>query len=128
MRMWMVDPRIMCRKHLLGEHVEMHMFLGHLKRRKKVDGYLKNNCLQMRSIYQRHEDLAKEMIDRGYKHNSPMKELDFECIYDYPNEQIYWKVQEVQSLKDLLDRCPDCRQRSRAVLLDESGGDTRVAV
>ena len=26
MRMWMVNPRIMCRQHLLGEHVEIHMF------------------------------------------------------------------------------------------------------
>ena len=23
MRMWMVNPKIMCRKHLLGEHVEL---------------------------------------------------------------------------------------------------------
>ena len=32
MRMWMVDPQIMCRQHLLGEHTEMHMFVGTLKR------------------------------------------------------------------------------------------------
>lgn len=28
MRMWMVDPKIMCRKHLLGEHLELHMLAG----------------------------------------------------------------------------------------------------
>ena len=32
MRQWMVDPRLLCRKHLLGEHVENHMFIGTLKR------------------------------------------------------------------------------------------------
>lgn len=25
MRMWMVDPTIMCRQHLLGEHYELHV-------------------------------------------------------------------------------------------------------
>lgn len=28
MRMWMVPPELMCRQHLLGEHVELHMFVG----------------------------------------------------------------------------------------------------
>lgn len=32
-------------------------------------------------------------------------------------EQIYWKVQQGQSLKDLLDRCPDCRQRYLSVAI-----------
>ena len=28
MRMWMIDPKLLCRKHLLGEHLEIHMFVG----------------------------------------------------------------------------------------------------
>lgn len=32
MRMWLVPPSHMCRKHLLGEHVELHMLLGTLKK------------------------------------------------------------------------------------------------
>lgn len=107
----MVDPKIMCQKHLCGEHVEMHMFLGHLKRKRKVDGYIKNNCLEMRSIYHRHEQIANEMCRRGYNHKTPMKEIDFECIYDYPQEQIYHKVNEVKSQEDLLSRCPACKKR-----------------
>jgi hypothetical protein len=31
MRMWMVNPRIMCGNHLLGEHLETHMFYGIIK-------------------------------------------------------------------------------------------------
>jgi len=111
MRMWMVDPKVLCQKHLCGEHVEMHMFLGHLKRRKKVDGYIKNNCLEMRSVYNRHEQIAEEMTRRGYNHKTPMKEIDFECIYDYPKEQIYHRVNEVKSQEDLLSRCPACKKR-----------------
>ena len=62
MRMWLVNPEIMCQKHLCGEHVEMHMFLGTLKKRKKVDGYITNNLFEPRLLYQRHKNLAEEMI------------------------------------------------------------------
>lgn len=40
MRMWMLPPETMCRKHLLGEHVELHMLLGSLRRGKNIDGFL----------------------------------------------------------------------------------------
>jgi len=33
--MWMTPPAGMCRKHLLGEHVELHMLLGQLAARQK---------------------------------------------------------------------------------------------
>ena len=45
MRMWMVDPKIMCRKHLLGEHVEHHMFVGTINKRISIVGYLRDNLL-----------------------------------------------------------------------------------
>ena len=35
MRMWLVNPALLCRQHLLGEHVEMHMFAGHI-----LEGYV----------------------------------------------------------------------------------------
>lgn len=38
MRMWMLPPETMCRKHLLGEHVELHMLLGSLRRGKTLTG------------------------------------------------------------------------------------------
>jgi len=28
MRMWMLNPKALCRKHLMGEHVEIHMLVG----------------------------------------------------------------------------------------------------
>ena len=40
MRMWMVDPKKMCRKHLLGEHVEIHMMVGTLLKGRSIDGFL----------------------------------------------------------------------------------------
>ena len=38
MRMWMLPPECMCRKHLLGEHVELHMLLGSMRRGKSIEG------------------------------------------------------------------------------------------
>ncbi len=36
----MVDPTIMCRNHLLGEHVEIHMFVGTIDQGQSVRGFL----------------------------------------------------------------------------------------
>lgn len=112
MRMWLCDPEIMCQKHLCGEHVEMHMFLGSIKKRKKIDGYIKNNCFEPRTLYQRHYDLAKEMRNRGYNHKSDIREE--ECLvpfFDLPIEYQYWEIDKAKSLKDLLSRCPECNKR-----------------
>lgn len=110
MRMWLCDPKIMCQKHLCGEHLEMHMFLGTLKKRKKINGYLKNNLFQPRYLYQRHKELADEMIERGYDHQSPLYELDCVPILNLTNEQQYWEIDKETALKDLLDRCPVCQK------------------
>ena len=105
----MVDSRILCRKHLCGEHVETHMFLGHMKIGKGVDGYITNNCLQMCDLYKRHEELSLEMESRGYNHNSPMDVSECNLAIDkYPNDKDC-KVNSKKSLVDLLDRCMECR-------------------
>ena len=111
MRMWLCDPEIMCQKHLCGEHLEMHMFLGALKQGKKIDGYLRNNCFQPRMLYQRHDDLANEMSNRGYNHKSDIKVRECLCVLDLTNEQQYWEINKESALKDLLGRCPKCKER-----------------
>ena len=108
MRMWLTEPSKMCRKHLMGEHVEMHMFLGSLKKRKKLDGFFKNNLFEPRSLYQRHKDLADEMVRRGYNHKSEIKEEDCACVLDLSIEKQYWEIDKEIALKDLLSRCPEC--------------------
>jgi len=108
MRMWLCDPKIMCQKHLCGEHLELHMFLGSLKKQKKLDGYFKNNLFEPRALYQRHEDLKEEMTRRGYKHKSDICEEECSCILDLSEEKQYWEINKNQALCDLLDRCPEC--------------------
>lgn len=111
MRMWLCDPKILCQKHLCGEHLEMYMFLGSLKKGKKIDGYLNNNLFEPRMLYQRHEDLKNEMIERGYNHKSDIYEIDCDCVLNLCEEKQYWKINKEETLRDLLVRCPECRSR-----------------
>ena len=49
----MVDPRIMCKQHLLGEHAEIHMFIATISRVNSVKGYLERGLLEVYSLYNR---------------------------------------------------------------------------
>lgn len=68
--MWKVNPRYLCRKHLLGEHLEMHMFLGVIRTGNSLRGYIKNGLVEIHNIIKRHNELKAEMIRRGYNHKS----------------------------------------------------------
>lgn len=111
MRQWMVDPKIMCQKHLCGEHLEHHMFIGTLRKKIKVDGYIENNLFEPRSLHQRHKELAEEMIRRGYNHKSPLREIDCSCITHLSTEQQYWEIDKAAAFEDLIGRCPECEKR-----------------
>ncbi|MFA5363905.1 MAG: pyrimidine dimer DNA glycosylase/endonuclease V [Candidatus Bathyarchaeia archaeon] len=100
----MVSPRFMCRQHLLGEHVEIHMFIGTLTKNKTVKGYLEKGLLEVHSLYARHEELVKEMTRRGYKHCSSVDE----CWRFVDKLGV---VDRKKSLEDLLTRCPRCSSR-----------------
>ena len=108
MRMWMVDPRIMCRKHLLGEHVEAHMFFGCITRNKNLSGYINNNLLEIQSLFFRHIELSQEMEDRHYNHKSVM---NLGAYLDHYKNYENVKIDKERSLADLLSRCPECRKR-----------------
>jgi len=105
----MINPKIMCRKHLLGEHLETHYFLGHLKKKKKITGYLTNNCLEPSSLQHRHELIAQEINNRGNKHKSNL-EVGEALEYLSQADKSY-TVDSEQSLKDLMGRCGECRRQ-----------------
>jgi len=108
--MWMVEPKIMCRKHLLGEHLETHMFVGTLKRKIQLKGYVDSNCLELKSLKKRHDDLADEMFRRGYMHRTPLQLPKYFCDgqSDYVMNST---VDKEASLKELIGRCEECRRR-----------------
>jgi hypothetical protein len=101
--MWMVDPALLCRKHLLGEHVECHMFRGSLLKGKSHRGFLEDGLLDSRELARRHDRLAQEMRRRGYRHLSPMPR-------DFDVKAAIGEVDVVKSLRELAMRCDECRQ------------------
>lgn len=68
-----VSPEILCRQHLLGEHNEYHKILEPaITKNKPLHQY--QEVLAVSSIsYHRHDEIAKEMLVRGYNHRSPVK-------------------------------------------------------
>jgi len=106
--MWMVDPTKLCHKHLLGEHVELHKhrhcFVKKYSISKRISPIVQ---IEPASMQSRHDELAKEMLRRGYKHQS---------AYEMPNisylplfEQMA-KVDTNFSIKDLSSRCSECNE------------------
>jgi len=104
----MVDPRFMCRQHLLGEHSELHKFLPGWKKRRSLTGYIKSNAVEPGSYIQRHEILVQEMISRGYNHASPLEQPDFSYL---SSEEQNAKVDVLLNLYLLINRCPACKAR-----------------
>lgn len=101
MRMWNVPTNIMCREHLLGEHLEMHMFLGSIKKGINLKGYIDGNMVEVHNIKYRHDELVREMNKRGYKHQTEME--------DYPFKRI-GHIDRAESQKLLLSRCNRCKR------------------
>ena len=108
MRMWMVDPKIMCRQHLLGEHVEIHMFIGTLNRNKTVKGYLEKGLLEVHNLYSRHEQLVKEMKQRGFNHCSTVDKK-------WQSAKKCGNIDKEKNLEELLKRCPRCKLRHSTI-------------
>ena len=109
MRMWMVPPEVMCRKHLLGEHVEIHMMVGSLRRGRSIAGHLERGQLEPRVAQVRHRALAAEMRSRGYHHASPL--LGHGRL---TTKQQIAKVDAAWSLVELRRRCAECAERSES--------------
>ena len=112
MRMWMVNPAVMCNKHLLGEHVECHMLVGHLQRKRQITNYIRLNLLQPKSLRERHDQLAHEMGNRGMSHKSPLPKYDLSYL---PKEHRIYVVNAEESLIELSKRCSDCQEQSKGL-------------
>jgi len=115
MRMWMVNPKIMCRNHLLGEHAEIHLFVWNIDRKHSVKGYLDRGLLETHNLYNRHEELAQELRRRGYRHNS-----EFDVKWKLAKKA--GSIDKKRNLEQLVDRCTKCRERHRNFFGSENSG------
>ena len=109
MRMWMLDPKILCRNHLLGEHNEIHKHKHNFEKHHSISGRISPIVLiEPNSMQEQHDELVQEMLDRGYNHNSPYQQPDLSYLKD---SERYAKVDLDYNLNDLCNRCPECRKR-----------------
>ena len=102
MRMWNVNPELLCTKHLLGCHVEMHMFIGCIKKGTSLKGYIDNGLVEVQHIKREHDLIAEEMIKRGMNHKTPLEQ---NICYDAGC------VDSEQNINELRTRCIKCRER-----------------
>ena len=80
MRIWDLDPAILCRSHLLGEHRELHGLWNILVREEAgqgPSGYANHPETRrwegrLKALALRHDALVAEMGRRGYRHASPL--------------------------------------------------------
>ena len=103
--MWSVDPRLMCREHLLGEHRELHGIVGLLLNGRSIEGY--RRLIEVHNIRSRHEEIVEEMRRRNYRHKSPLPDF---------KEYIFGIVDREENLRELFSRCSTCREKiSRSI-------------
>ena len=104
----MIEPKLLCNKHLLGEHGELHKFIPSFDKKHRIDNRVSPVVqIELTSYQSRHDELAKEMMSRGMNHKSPLLELpDFSYL---PRKQFEAKVNKTISKIDLYKRCNDCR-------------------
>lgn len=99
----MVPPRKMCRKHLLGEYVEIHMAVATLRLGKSVAGFLEKGLLELSNLRRRHDELVAEMLGRGYRHSSPLGAT--------PRRK-GGRIDQRANARELSRRCVECRRLS----------------
>ncbi len=97
----MVNPRRMCLRHLLGEHVETHMIAGHLRAGRRLGRFAADGLVEQQRLRERHDALAREIERRGYRHASPLP--------PFVQTAERCRIDRRRSLADLARRCADCR-------------------
>ena len=75
MRIWDIQPKYLCSKHLVAEHGELHSLWSVINNRKK--GFSRHPETErwrgkLKALYLRHQKLADEMIKRSFRHQSSL--------------------------------------------------------
>ena len=101
MRMWNLDVRKMCNQHLLGEHVETHMFAGTINQGSSIKGYVEKGLVEVHNLRKRHDTLAKELKRRNMNHKSPLQKFKIVRL---------GKINTKENKKDIMSRCKKCKE------------------
>lgn len=98
MRVWDVDPKVLCRQHLLGEHRELHGLWNILTKHGGKGGYSAHpETLRWvgreAALFKRHEALVAEMERRGYQHAS---DLDATLAVGAADQRVFIDLPDAQ--------------------------------
>jgi len=75
MRIWDIQPKYLCNKHLIAEHGELHSLWSVINNHKKGFSHHPETERwrgKLRALYLRHQELANEIVKRGFRHQSPL--------------------------------------------------------
>lgn len=108
-RQWLTDPNMMCKQHLLGEHLEAHIFVSKMHKLNKLDGFRKGSMFFGAEYVQYRHDIIARYLSRfsGKEHKTPLHIGDLEII-NYPLIKPAEK-DFAKSNDDLYGRCQRCR-------------------
>lgn len=80
------------------------MFVSAVNRGHSVKGYLEKGLLEVHSLYDRHEELAREMRARNCRHNSDIHKK-------WKKAERLGSIDRQKNLRQLINRCSRCRER-----------------
>lgn len=107
MRMWAQLPELMCSQHLLGEHRELHVMASIVNSGRSMEGYFRNNLIDVKNIRSRHMLLHIEMFKRW---QTPFSEILEFTPFETPD------INKEKSIAELLRRCQKCRNLAENAL------------
>ena len=104
MRVWDIDTKYLCRKHLLAEHRELHGLWNILTKHKGKGGYSHHPetlrwLSKEKALYLRHEKLVGEFSRRGYSHHTP---LDKKLAIGSGNQNVF--INTILEQKEILQK------------------------
>ena len=114
MRMWMANPKCMCKKYLNTEHYELHILFGSIKKNPNnntIKTLTERGYIEPKSIYDRHEELVKELLKRNIKHNSPMDYNEFKEAFNKLSQEVKKGIiDKKKSSLILFKKCNECEK------------------
>jgi len=105
----MIEPELLCNKHLIGEHGEIHKHKHNFVKKHNISGRIRPVVqIEPSSMKTRHDEIAIEMLKRGMNHKSDYDQPDISYL---SKDLRFAKVDIEVSKKDLIERCQDCKNR-----------------
>lgn len=101
MRIWDIPVQDLCKKHLSGEHLELHALYSIISLNKK--GYRNHPETKrwegkLAALYKRHEEQVVEMQKRGWKHNSPL-DKKYATGKSFQDEYVHTVSEQIEILR-----------------------------